>query len=133
MSFIFLFAFYFAAFSQTTSGDLKSSVARGKKLYAQYCLTCHQIDGSGVPNMNPPLIQTSYVTGDKTKLIQWVLKGSKEKIPIDDKYYSNNMPPQNYLKNQQIADILTYIRNNFENKASAISVVEVKQARAAIK
>jgi len=105
----------------------------GKKLYEQYCLTCHQANGGGVPKMNPPLIKTSYVTGDKKKLIQWVLKGSVENVPIDGKYYSNNMPAQNYLKDEEIAGILTYIRNSFGNKASAITPTEVKNIRAVTK
>ena len=83
--------------------------------------------------MNPPLINTSYVTGDKTKLVQWVLTGSTENVPIDGKYYSNNMPPQAYLKDDEIADILTYIRNSFGNKASAITPAEVKDIRAITK
>lgn len=111
----------------------QSSIDRGKKLYEQYCLTCHQADGGGVPKLNPPLISTSYVTGDKQKLVQWVLKGSTENVPIDGKYYSNNMPPQAYLKDDEIADILTYIRNSFGNKASAITAAEVKSIRAATK
>jgi mono/diheme cytochrome c family protein len=111
----------------------QSSIDRGKKLYEQYCLTCHQADGGGVPKLNPPLISTSYVTGDKQKLVQWVLKGSTENVPIDGKYYSNNMPPQAYLKDDEIANILTYIRNSFGNKASAITAAEVKSIRAATK
>lgn len=106
---------------------------RGKTAYATYCLSCHQEDGSGVPRLNPPLIQTSYVTGDKKKLIEWVLKGSVQNVPIDGEYYSNNMPPQNYLKDTEIADVLTYIRNSFSNKRSAVKPEEVKAARAAIK
>ncbi len=74
-----------------------------------------------------------YVTGDKKKLIQWVLKGSVENVPIDGKYYSNNMPAQNYLKDEEIAGILTYIRNSFGNKASAITPTEVKNIRAVTK
>ena len=83
--------------------------------------------------MNPPLINTSYVTGDKAKLVEWVLKGSTENVPIDGKYYSNNMPPQATLKDEEIADILTYIRNSFGNKASAITAAEVKSIRAVTK
>ncbi len=82
--------------------------------------------------MNPPLVKTSYVTGDKKKLITWVLKGSTENIPIDDKTYSNNMPAQNYLKDDQIADILTYVRNSFGNTASAIVPADVKAIRAVV-
>src|SRR3954463_784922 len=124
ISSFFLSAIFAFLFAQQSS--LKSSIDRGQKLYEQYCLTCHQADGGGVPKMNPPLINTSYVTGDKKKLVQWVLKGSTENILIDGKSYSNNMPPQAYLKDDEIADILTYIRNSFGNKASAITVTDVK-------
>ncbi len=69
------------------------------------------------------------MSGDKTKLIAWVLSGSTENIPIDGKYYSNNMAPQANLKDQEIADVLTYIRNSFGNKAGAVTAVEVKAVR----
>lgn len=111
----------------------QTSKQRGSELYKQYCLTCHQANGTGVPRMNPPLIKTSYVTGDKKKLIKWVLQGSVEKVDIDGETYSNNMPPQAYLTDQQIADILTYIRGSFGNKATAVTVTEVKTVRASIK
>jgi mono/diheme cytochrome c family protein len=111
---------------------LKSQLINGKKVYQKNCLTCHQVNGGGVPKMNPPLINAAFVKGDKKKLIQWVLLGSVEKVPIDGKYYSNNMPPQATLADQDIADVLTYIRNAFKNKASSISVVEVKNTRAVI-
>lgn len=99
----------------------------------KYCLACHQADGSGVPRLNPPLINTSYVLGDKAKLITWVLQGSLEKVPIDGEYYTNNMPAQDYLTDQQIADVLTYVRNSFGNKASVISPSDVKTVRASVK
>jgi mono/diheme cytochrome c family protein len=110
-----------------------TSKQRGAALYKKYCLTCHQADGSGVPKMNPPLIQTSYVTGDNVKLISWVLKGSSEKVPIDGEYYNNNMPAQNYLTDQQIADVLTYVRGSFGNKSPAILPADVKTVRASLK
>jgi mono/diheme cytochrome c family protein len=129
VSLFFSTAFPIFLFAQTT----KPSVENGKKLYEQYCLTCHQADGSGVPKLNPPLIKTSYVTGDKKKLVQWVLRGSVENVPIDGNTYSNNMPPQANLKDEEIADILTYIRSNFGNKASAVTAAEVKSIRAVTK
>jgi len=129
ISLFFITSLTIFLFAQTS----KPSVENGKKLYEQYCLTCHQADGSGVPKMNPPLIKTSYVSGDKKKLVQWVLRGSTESIPIDGKTYSNNMPPQDYLKDEEIADILTYVRSSFGNKASAITATEVKSIRAVTK
>lgn len=111
----------------------QTSKQKSSALYKQYCLTCHQADGGGVPRMNPPLIKTSYVTGDKKKLIKWVLQGSVEKVAIDGQNYSNNMPPQAYLTDQQIADVLTYIRGSFGNKSSAILPADVKAVRTSIK
>lgn len=115
--------------SSFVQNPLAASIARGKKVYDKVCLSCHMIDGGGVPHLNPPLIQTSYVLGDKKKIIQIVLHGMNDRIAIDDDYYSNNMAPHKDLTNQQIADVLTYIRNSFGNKASAVTVKEVQAVR----
>ena len=112
-----------------SAASLPASIQRGKLVYASYCLTCHQADGGGVPNLNPPLIQTSYVLGNKDRLINVILNGFTEHVDIDGESYSNNMPPLNALKDQQVADVLTYIRNNFGNKASAVSSAEVQKVR----
>src|ERR1017187_6936492 len=104
----------------SAQSSLKAQIESGKKVYQKNCLTCHQANGGGVPKMNPPLINAAFVKGDTKKLIQWVLLGSTQKVPIDGKYYSNNMPPQATLQDQEIADVLTYIRNSFKNKAPAI-------------
>lgn len=110
---------------------LISSVASGKKVYTLYCLTCHQADGGGVQNMNPPLIKTTYVLGDKGKMIKIVLNGFSDNVEIDGNTYSNTMPSLSILKDQEIADVLTYVRNSFGNKASQITVADVKKVRAA--
>jgi mono/diheme cytochrome c family protein len=126
------FSLYLIA-RQTQTPNVQESIARGEKLYTLYCLSCHQKSGNGVPHMNPPLVKTSYVTGDIKKLVTWVLKGSTENVEIDGKSYSNNMPAQNYLKDEQIADVLTYVRNSFGNSSSAITATEVKAIRATVK
>lgn len=111
----------------------KAVMQRGKKVYDTYCLTCHQADGAGVPRMNPPLVKTTYVTGDKKRLINIILKGFNESVEINGDYYDNPMPAQPQLNDQQIADVLTYVRNSFGNKASVITVAEVKAERAKLK
>lgn len=108
---------------------LKASVANGSKIYGTYCITCHQADGGGVPNMNAPLIKTSYVLGDKTRLIKVLLKGMQN-VEIDGETYSNVMPSAAFLTDQQMADVLSYVRNSFGNKASGITAAEVKAVRA---
>ena len=120
--------------SGSVFSQAKSSSQTGKDVYVKYCLSCHQQDGKGVPKLNPPLIKTSYVTGDTKTLITWVLQGSgEEKVPIDGNYYNNNMPPQSALKDDELAKVLTYIRSSWGNKASAVSSAEVKATRASLK
>ncbi|ACU02674.1 MULTISPECIES: c-type cytochrome [Pedobacter] len=105
-------------------------MANGKKIYNKYCLACHMADGAGVPNMNPPLSKTSYVLGDKTRLIKVILNGLATGEEIDGETYTNVMPAHNFLTDQEIADVLSFVRNSFENKAAAISMQEVKAIRA---
>ena len=118
---------------RSTHKSLTASIADGQKVYVQNCLTCHQAGGGGVPAMNPPLINTTYVLGDKTKLIQIVLNGFNEDVLINGKSFSNSMTPHASLTNQEIADVLTYVRNSFGNKASQVTALTVKNVRAANK
>ena len=108
---------------------LKASIERGKTVYENTCLACHQINGSGVPGMNPPLKKTKWVVGDKKTLINVILKGLDQEIVVDDETYTNVMPAFANLSDQEIADVLTYIRNSFGNKASQITEAEVKKLR----
>jgi len=111
---------------------MAASLTRGAVVYKNVCATCHQADGGGVPNMNPPLSKTTYVLGDKTRLAHIVLAGLAEPIEINGDDYKQHMPAQAYLTDQQVADVLTYVRNNFGNKASAVQVAEVKAVRATL-
>src|SRR5687768_754264 len=118
----------------TTQGGVdKASLERGKTIYTTYCLACHQADGSGVPGLNPPLIKTKWVLGDKKQLITILLKGMDEPIEVDGEEYSNVMASHAFLKDQEVADVLNYVRNSFGNKAAGITPAEVKTVRATVK
>jgi mono/diheme cytochrome c family protein len=106
----------------------QASIENGKKVYEQNCLACHQADGSGVPNLTPPLIKTGFVTGDKISLIKIVLKGLKG-VEVNGESYDNPMPPFESLNDNEIADVLTYVRRNFSNKASSVKTEDVTKAR----
>ena len=118
--------------SWQTQPGLKASIERGKSVYETYCLSCHQADGAGVPRLNPPLSKVKYVTGDKKELITIILNGLDKEIEINGEFYNNVMAPHDFLKDQEIADVLTYVRNSFGNKSSAITSAEVKTVRAAL-
>ena len=119
--------FCFAAF--VAKGQTAAAPADpGKALYVQYCLACHQVDGSGVMQLTPPLIKSDFVQGDKARLINILLKGLKD-VEVNGEMYDNPMPPVDYLTDQEIAQVLTYVRNNFSNKTSAVKADEVKVVR----
>ena len=118
------------ATSQTTA---ETSIARGKVVYTNVCLPCHMADGGGVQNMNPPLIKTSYVLGDKAALIKIVLHGFNEDVEINGKTYSNTMGAHDDLNDRQIADVLTYVRHSFGNKGSSIKATDVSKVRTVAK
>ena len=105
---------------------------KGKEVYDQNCLACHQIDGSGVPMLTPSLVNADYVKGDKVRLINVVLKGLQG-VEINGEMYDNPMPPLAHLSDEEIAAVLTYVRNNFGNNASPIKKEEVAAARKATK
>lgn len=116
--------------AQTTAKVSSKQLVNGKKVYDMYCLACHQADGNGVPRLNPPLAGTVYVTGSKTRLIDIVLKGLTDPLEINGEEYNNPMAAHSFLTDQQIADVLTYIRNSFGNKAGIVTAAEVKKQRA---
>jgi mono/diheme cytochrome c family protein len=122
-----LFALFWAC-SDAKKAPTADAIA-GQKIYETYCLTCHQADGSGVPKMNPPLIKTDWVLGDKTRLIKVVLNGLKNPIEINGDTYNGAMASHDFLKDEEIADVLSYVRSHFGNAAEAVSAAEVKTVR----
>lgn len=113
--------------SNTTAAP---SIVNGKLVYTKYCMVCHQQDGGGVMGLNPPLSKTEYVLGDQKRLINIILKGFNKEIEIDGDTYANPMPGLGHLTDQQVADVLSFVRNNFGNKASVITPAQVKVVRA---
>jgi len=109
--------------SKTTKPD------EGKSVYMKFCLSCHQKDASGVPGMYPSLQKNKVVTGDKKKIINIVINGLQGEIEVNGEVYNQTMPPQNYLTNKQIAEVLSFLRQNFENKADSVKVKEVNIIR----
>jgi mono/diheme cytochrome c family protein len=116
-----------------SEGISNTRMESGEKTYEGYCQTCHMNDGKGVPDLNAPLAGSSFVNGDKEKLITIVLKGSAAFEGGPERSYRNVMASMAQLTDEQIADVLTYVRNSFTNKADAISPEEVGLVRAKTK
>ena len=112
---------------------------KGKELYLKegYCGTCHQQDGNGLPNSGfPPLRKTSFVLGDEETLIKIVLKGMQGPIEVNGKKYDGQVPMtpfEGLMNDEEVAAVLSYVRNSFGNKAAPITPEKVKAVREKIK
>ncbi|MFA6945876.1 MAG: cytochrome c, partial [Pedobacter sp.] len=123
--------------------DLKGAerdlFVKGKAIYARdgFCNTCHQSDGRGLQSSGfPPLAGTSWATGSEERLIKLVLKGLHGPIEVLGQKYPGQVPMTPFagmLNDDEVAAVLTYVRNSFGNKASVISSEKVKVTRSAIK
>lgn len=110
--------------------DLAKSIKRGKEVYTVYCMSCHLEDGKGMPGVNPPLAKTDYIKKPAKTLINIILEGQSGEITVNKIKYNSFMPPQYYLSDVQVADVMNYIRNTWGNKVPGIvTPAQVKALR----
>ena len=113
--------------------------AKGKEIYNRegYCGTCHRENGEGMPNSGfPPLSKTPFVLGSDEDLIKIVLKGLQGPMEVNGKKYDGQVPMtpfEGLLNDDEVAAVLSYVRNSFGNKASVVSPEKVKMVREKIK
>lgn len=102
---------------------------RGKRVYMQNCSMCHQLEGQGLPNVFPPLAKSDFLMADKQRSIGIVLKGLTGPVTVNGAKIDGVMPPQMHLSDEQLADVLTYVRNSWGNTGEAVTPPEVKAVR----
>jgi cytochrome c oxidase cbb3-type subunit 2 len=122
---------------------LSDQINSGKEIYMKaapgggLCFTCHQPNGLGIAGQFPPLADSDWVLGDKERLIKISIYGLMGEIEVNGVKYNNVMVPPGIppgsLTDNQIADVLTYIRNDWGNSASSVSAEEVATVRESIK
>ena len=115
---------------ETTPAVQTQALEKGKTIYNQYCLACHQGDGNGVAGAFPPLTQTEWVAGDKATLIPVILNGMQGEITVKGEVYNNAMPAHGFLSDEEIGAVLTYVRQSFGNDYSEITAEDVAEVRA---
>ena len=122
---------------------LADQISSGREIYKKVgpggggCVTCHQPTGLGQPGIFPPLADSDWVLGDKERIIKVSMYGLMGEIEVNGLKYNGAMVPPGMpmgsLTDQQIADVLTYVRNEWGNSASSVSADEVAHVRSTIK
>ena len=122
----------FSSFSLFASAD-EESLARGKKLYDTpgLCTTCHQPTGAGLPGAFPPLTKSEWVEGPISNLVKIVKYGLTGEILVAGVKYNSVMTPAlnlgKPLTDQEIADVLTYVRMTFSEKKDTVTLEQVQE------
>lgn len=101
----------------------------GKLVYDRNCKVCHQVNRMGMPKVYPPLKNTERTNGDKDFLIDVVLNGLSGEVIVEGVKYNGVMASYRNLTDQQIADVLNYIRSDGEAADDLVTVDEVEQKR----
>nr|WKN39597.1 cytochrome c [Tunicatimonas sp. TK19036] len=100
---------------------------QGHQLYKTHCSNCHQEDGTGLSQLIPPLAQSDYLLSDSARTLCIIKHGLKEKIIVNGVEYQQPMPANETLTDIEIAQIATYIYNNWGHTLGYMPVKEVSR------
>lgn len=109
------------------------SAQEGAKIYQTYCVACHGAQGEGRKGAAPALSQSSWVNGDPKIITKVLLHGVQGKMSMHGEDFELYMPAQTLLNDRKIADVASYVRSHWGNKAPAISEEFVQETRAQTK
>jgi putative heme-binding domain-containing protein len=109
----------------------------GAEVYQRHshCATCHLAHGKGNGNVYPSLVSSPWVNGSEERLVKMALHGMWGKITVNGKTYdpARGVPPmtafRSLLKDEELAAVLTFVRNTWDNQASPIQPETVKKVR----
>jgi nitrite reductase (NO-forming)/hydroxylamine reductase len=109
--------------------SLEERVARGERLYASNCVSCHRADGAGLPGAFPPLAASDYLAEDPLLGVAAVINGLSGPIVVNGEEYNAVMPSLAYLGDAEVADVMTFVMNAFGNGGGSVSLAEVAAVR----
>jgi nitrite reductase (NO-forming) len=115
------------------TGDLtvEEQIAAGEALFAGTCSTCHQANGQGLQGVFPPLAASDWLsTHSSAEAIGVVLNGLTGAVTVNGQEYNSVMPPMSQLTDDEVANILTYVLNNWDNPGARVTKDEVARVRA---
>ncbi len=118
----------FLALQPAPPFDLKASIARGKDVFTTNCMSCHMETGEGIEGAFPPLAKSDYLMADKKRSITQVLNGVTGEIKVNGKTYNGDMPAFD-LSDEEVSDVLNYVRNSWGNKGDAVLPSDVRALR----
>ncbi len=116
------------------NAEAKKQYLAGQKVYFRegHCVTCHQPTGKGLDPAFPSIEKSEWVTGDTDRLIKIALYGLMGPLEVNGKKYDGQVPMTPFggmLKDDEVAAVLTFVRNSFGNQAAPVQPAQVKAVR----
>src|SRR5216110_1759609 len=104
---------------------------RRKKIFSANCQTCHQANGLGVAGQYPPLAGSEFTNGGSRRMGMIVLKGLQGPVKVKGQQFGSAVmqPWDKTFTDQKIADVLTYERSDWGNKASPVIAEQIAALR----
>ena len=106
---------------------LAAYMAKGSKIYSAKCNGCHGSDGKGNGSTYPSLVASTWVVGETQRLAMIILNGLNG--PVSDGKSYGLMPAQGIgMTPEDLAGIMTYVRNNFGNSKGDVITTDMAKA-----
>ncbi len=106
-----------------------AALSKGAKAYATHCAACHAPNGKGSEGQIPPLVDSEWVTGNVARLVDVTLGGLNIPITVNGIQYQGEMPGYQNLKDEEIRDILNFVRSEFGKLPATIMTADVEHQR----
>ena len=100
---------------------------RGKELFLQQCSGCHGEKGNALNTDSSLLLYSKWVKGPGSRLIKFLVSDSAK--PVKGYRFHENVAAYTHLSDQQMADVLTYVRYNFGNAAKSLTSADIRKVR----
>jgi len=113
---------------QAPAANRAERVERGGRIYANVCAACHQPSGAGIPGAFPPLAKSDYLNADMARAIRVVAEGLEGEIRVNGETFNSTMPALD-LSDEDVANVLTFVYDNWDNAGHEVTPAEVAKAR----
>jgi nitrite reductase (NO-forming) len=115
--------------TEQLAGSKAERIKMGENVYKNLCQACHQADAKGMKGVFPPIAKSDYFAADPNKAISAIVHGLSGKITVNGEVFNSAMPAQS-LSDEEVANVVTFLLNNFGNKGGEIFPDQVKKIRA---
>ncbi|MGP4933409.1 copper-containing nitrite reductase, partial [Pseudoalteromonas nigrifaciens] len=115
-------------FTKITANNKDEQIRFGQRVYEANCMACHQANGEGIPGAFPPLAKSDYLNNNPLLGVNAIIKGLSGPIKVNNVNYNGVMPAMN-LNDEDIANVITFVLNNWDNAGGKVSAEQVAKQR----